>query len=188
MTQTAWSDGPLCVKTLIPPAREDLTSIDIITPDLFAYLASYSGLETLSLQNYDEGWEARNRLADTFFSAVLSCHAQTLVAVVFPSRWASGPIALTEWGHRQSSTGSYPALLSCKTTQRIQHLLPCAMLLTSLRHLAISPRSSPYESCASDDFERIKAMVTFRSRVVSSALRNLIRGIRFLHAGAAGID
>jgi hypothetical protein len=45
------------------------------------------------------------------------------------------------------------------------------MFLTSLRHLAISARSSPYESCASDDFERIKAMVTFRSRVVSSALR-----------------
>jgi hypothetical protein len=69
---------------------------DIMTSDLFAYLVSYSGLKTLSLQNYDEGWETRDRLADTFFSAVLLCHAQTLVAVVFPSRWASGLIALTE--------------------------------------------------------------------------------------------
>jgi hypothetical protein len=42
---------------------------DIITPDLFAYLASYSGLETLSLQNYDESWEARAIVSRTRSSA-----------------------------------------------------------------------------------------------------------------------
>ncbi|KAJ7760698.1 hypothetical protein DFH07DRAFT_816426 [Mycena maculata] len=80
------------------PRSIHLTDIHtrIITPDLFKYLASYSGIQRLTLNFPDGGSRnASNRLADTFFKTVLPRHASSLVELSCPagyeSRWSFGP-------------------------------------------------------------------------------------------------
>ncbi|KAJ7467879.1 hypothetical protein B0H11DRAFT_2046770 [Mycena galericulata] len=68
---------------------------NVVTPELFAYLASYSGIHKLKLQFPDGGSrDASDRLADTFYETVLPHHATSLVELSCPaayeSRWSFG--------------------------------------------------------------------------------------------------
>ncbi|KAJ7491345.1 hypothetical protein B0H11DRAFT_2008761 [Mycena galericulata] len=90
--ETVWS--MLRAKT---DSRSHLTEIttSVVTPELFAYLTSYSGLRKLSLIHPDGGSrEASDRLADMFFETVLPHHAASLVelscAAGYESRWSFG--------------------------------------------------------------------------------------------------
>ncbi|KAJ7601887.1 hypothetical protein DFH06DRAFT_1153305 [Mycena polygramma] len=73
-----------------------LTEINtsIVTPSLIAYLASYSGLRTLTL-TADKSAAASDRLADMFYETALAPHASTLVVLscsaVHEGRWSFGP-------------------------------------------------------------------------------------------------
>jgi hypothetical protein len=68
---------------------KELTT-SIVTPDLLAYLSSYSGVERLSLER--GGQPKNDALADTFFNDVLTQHAQSLVELNCPAchegRWS----------------------------------------------------------------------------------------------------
>ncbi|KAJ7780765.1 hypothetical protein DFH07DRAFT_439341 [Mycena maculata] len=91
-----WADvwSRLCA----PGSSIHLTDIHtrIVTPDLFKYLASYAGIQRLTLNFPDGGSRnSSNRLADTFFDTVLPQHASSLVELSCPagyeSRWSFGP-------------------------------------------------------------------------------------------------
>ncbi|KAJ6602669.1 hypothetical protein DFH09DRAFT_1354917 [Mycena vulgaris] len=71
----------------------------IVTADLLAYLASFSGIEKLSLQALSLYRSRCSRaesdhLSDTFFQTILPRHAETLVTLACPtgyeSRWSFG--------------------------------------------------------------------------------------------------
>ncbi|KAJ7302913.1 hypothetical protein DFH08DRAFT_988577 [Mycena albidolilacea] len=63
----------------------------VVTPDLFTYLASYSGLEKLTLKSPDGGSrEQTDRLADSFFDATLPRHAASLTALSFGTHNVDG--------------------------------------------------------------------------------------------------
>jgi hypothetical protein len=62
----------------------------VVTPDLFAYLASYSGLEKLTLKSPDGGSrEQTDRLADSFFDTALPRHAASLTVLSCPAAYES---------------------------------------------------------------------------------------------------
>ncbi|KAJ7616575.1 hypothetical protein FB45DRAFT_1063982 [Roridomyces roridus] len=62
----------------------------IVSPDLFKYLLSYTGLRKLDLGCQDAGSQAGNdRLADTFHETVLPHHADSLVELSCPGRYES---------------------------------------------------------------------------------------------------
>ncbi|KAJ6553148.1 hypothetical protein B0H19DRAFT_1263552 [Mycena capillaripes] len=64
------------------PIRLQHLSTDIVNADLLAYLASYSGLKTLLLQNHDEGTSMRDRLndvANVFFGPVYTRHKNEIL-------------------------------------------------------------------------------------------------------------
>ncbi|KAJ6449673.1 hypothetical protein C8R45DRAFT_790414, partial [Mycena sanguinolenta] len=68
---------------------------NVVTDRLLGYLASYSGIEKLSLYHPDiESVAKSNRLANIFFDAVVSQHAQSLVNLAcstpYESRWSFG--------------------------------------------------------------------------------------------------
>ncbi|KAJ7103900.1 hypothetical protein C8R44DRAFT_887396 [Mycena epipterygia] len=82
-------------------ARPDLQihlkdiSTGSVTPDLLAYLASYSGVEKLTFWGLSSNsQQAADDLADTFFTTVLPRHTQSLLALscttVYESRWSFG--------------------------------------------------------------------------------------------------
>ncbi|KAJ7301057.1 hypothetical protein DFH08DRAFT_996414, partial [Mycena albidolilacea] len=59
---------------------------NVVTPELFDYLSSYSGIQKLSLLHPDGGSRDKSdRLADTFFETVLSRHATSLVELSCPA-------------------------------------------------------------------------------------------------------
>ncbi|KAJ7307684.1 hypothetical protein DFH08DRAFT_493158 [Mycena albidolilacea] len=63
---------------------------NVVTPELFAYLSSYSGIEKLSLLHPDGGSrEKSDRLANTFFETVLPLHATSLVELSCPAGYES---------------------------------------------------------------------------------------------------
>ncbi|KAJ7467870.1 hypothetical protein B0H11DRAFT_49302 [Mycena galericulata] len=65
-------------------------SVNIVTPDLLTYLASYSGLETLALERPDGTNTRREKcdhLADVFFNTVLPRHAGSLVYLSCPAEY-----------------------------------------------------------------------------------------------------
>ncbi|KAJ7676579.1 hypothetical protein DFH06DRAFT_610807 [Mycena polygramma] len=64
-----------------------------VTPDLLAYLSSYSGIRRLSLARSQGGARAKNdALADVFFHEVLPQHTKSLVELICPAcvegRWS----------------------------------------------------------------------------------------------------
>ncbi|KAJ6557568.1 hypothetical protein B0H19DRAFT_1148106 [Mycena capillaripes] len=66
-----------------------------VTPDLLAYLASYSGVETLSFWNVSTTSQIQDDdLADTFFTTVLPRHAESILELSCPAnyecRWSFG--------------------------------------------------------------------------------------------------
>jgi hypothetical protein len=62
----------------------------VVTPDLFAHLASYSGLEKLTLKSPDGGRrEQTNHLANSFFDATLPWHVASLTALSCPAAYES---------------------------------------------------------------------------------------------------
>ncbi|KAJ7748110.1 hypothetical protein B0H16DRAFT_1554051 [Mycena metata] len=67
---------------------EIITSV--VTPELFDYLTSYSGLERLTLKFPDGGSrDVSDRLADTFFETVLPHHAASLTELSCPAAYES---------------------------------------------------------------------------------------------------
>ncbi|KAJ7141692.1 hypothetical protein C8R43DRAFT_847381, partial [Mycena crocata] len=70
-------------------------STNMVTPDLLQYLASYSGLENISISRPDGGSRDKSdHLADMFYSHVLPRHARSLLQLSCPagyeSRWSFG--------------------------------------------------------------------------------------------------
>jgi hypothetical protein len=70
-------------------------STDNVTPDLLAYLASYSGVEKLRFWGLStQGQIQADNLADTFFTTVLPRHAKSLLELSCPAsyecRWRFG--------------------------------------------------------------------------------------------------
>ncbi|KAJ7894259.1 hypothetical protein B0H14DRAFT_3657504, partial [Mycena olivaceomarginata] len=62
----------------------------VVTSDLFAYLALYSGLEKLTLKSPDGGSrEQTDRLADSFFNTTLPRHAASLMVLSCPAAYKS---------------------------------------------------------------------------------------------------
>jgi hypothetical protein len=73
----------------------EAVSVDRIEDGLLSYLASYSGLRRLTIDNAGADSEtASNRLADIFFQSALVPHVQSLVALSCPAsfegRWCFG--------------------------------------------------------------------------------------------------
>ncbi|KAJ7339720.1 hypothetical protein DFH08DRAFT_1013173, partial [Mycena albidolilacea] len=73
---------------------KELTT-NTVTADLLVYLASYSGLRRLNLLYAGGRTQVESdRLADTFFEAVLPLHADSLVELLcsgdYESRWSFG--------------------------------------------------------------------------------------------------
>lgn len=73
----------------------EAVSVDRIEDGLLSYLASYSGLRRLTIDNAGADSEtASNRLADIFFQSALVPHMQSLVALSCPAsfegRWCFG--------------------------------------------------------------------------------------------------
>ncbi|KAJ6536269.1 hypothetical protein B0H19DRAFT_1183080 [Mycena capillaripes] len=63
---------------------------NVVTPDLFDYLRSYSGIEKLKLLYPDGGSrDESDRLADTFFETILPHHATSLVELSCPASYES---------------------------------------------------------------------------------------------------
>ncbi|KAJ7103899.1 hypothetical protein C8R44DRAFT_887395 [Mycena epipterygia] len=81
-------------------ARPDLQihlkdiSTGSVTPDLLAYLASYSGVEKLRFWGVGRNSQQAGDLADTFFTTVLPRHTKSLLTLscttVYESRWSFG--------------------------------------------------------------------------------------------------
>ncbi|KAJ6462760.1 hypothetical protein C8R47DRAFT_95355 [Mycena vitilis] len=82
--------------TLLGARGIHLTEIatSILTPSLFAYLASYSGLQRLTLRPDGGSRDASDRLADEFYETALMPHASSLIVLscpaVYESRWSFG--------------------------------------------------------------------------------------------------
>jgi hypothetical protein len=73
-------------------SRTKITEIttNVITQDLLAYLASYSGIRKLALKAPDGGSRVQSdRLADMFFEAVLPRHGTTLTDLSCPAAYES---------------------------------------------------------------------------------------------------
>ncbi|KAJ7359981.1 hypothetical protein DFH08DRAFT_801737 [Mycena albidolilacea] len=73
-------------------SRTKLTEIttSVVTQDLLAYLASYSGIRKLALKAPDGGSRVQSdRLADMFFEAVLPRHGTTLTDLSCPAAYES---------------------------------------------------------------------------------------------------
>ncbi|KAF7345738.1 F-box domain-containing protein [Mycena venus] len=149
---------------------------DVVTPDLLTYLASYSGLESLSLQNHDNGINARDnsdQLADIFFTTVLPNHTQTLVElscpVGFPSRWSFGPHNVENILALQRLKGLDMSLRGFTGEEDATLLLQSVPLLPALRNLVIS--SAVPQLYFPPRPEVIKgAIENFRSQVASPAI------------------
>jgi hypothetical protein len=63
-------------------------STNVINPDFLAYIASYSGIEKLTLMGPDGGSLAKSdRLANMFFQTVLPRHAESLVELACSARY-----------------------------------------------------------------------------------------------------
>ncbi|KAJ6566617.1 hypothetical protein B0H19DRAFT_1257815 [Mycena capillaripes] len=79
-------------------SKTQLTEVttSVVTPELFEYLRSYTGVQKLALLHPDGGnRDKTNLLADTFFETVLLRHATSLVELscpaYFQSRFSFGP-------------------------------------------------------------------------------------------------
>ncbi|KAF8175914.1 hypothetical protein K438DRAFT_1939535 [Mycena galopus ATCC 62051] len=90
---TEWSKiWSMLTKAQGPHSRIKLVEITtrVVTPELFDYLASYSGVEKLTLIFPDGGsLDESNHLADKFFETVLPVHANTLRELSCPAAYES---------------------------------------------------------------------------------------------------
>ncbi|KAJ7348287.1 hypothetical protein DFH08DRAFT_865679 [Mycena albidolilacea] len=125
---------------------KELTT-SIVTPDLLAYLSSYSGVERLSLER--GGQPKNDALADTFFNDVLTQHAQSLVELNCPAchegRWsfrvdiADAVLQLRKLKKLHLSVNSADTADVEPEMNAVTLLLNTAALLPALRALRISP-------------------------------------------------
>ncbi|KAJ6536286.1 hypothetical protein B0H19DRAFT_1183120 [Mycena capillaripes] len=89
----AWSEVWRTLQMLSDSGSQiKLTEIitNVVTPDLFDYLRSYSGIEKLKLLYPDGGSrDESDRLADTFFETILPHHVTSLVELSCPASYES---------------------------------------------------------------------------------------------------
>ncbi|KAJ7809211.1 hypothetical protein B0H14DRAFT_2867617 [Mycena olivaceomarginata] len=72
------------------PIKLTEITTNVVTPELFDYLNSYSGIEKLTLLDPDGGSRDKSdRLANTFFETVLPHHATSLVELSCPAGYES---------------------------------------------------------------------------------------------------
>ncbi|KAJ6566624.1 hypothetical protein B0H19DRAFT_891977, partial [Mycena capillaripes] len=72
--------------------KTQLTEVttNVVTPELFEYLRSYTGVRKLALLHPDGGSRKKTDiLAETFFETILPKHATSLVEFSCPSRFES---------------------------------------------------------------------------------------------------
>ncbi|KAJ7328334.1 hypothetical protein DFH08DRAFT_1084483 [Mycena albidolilacea] len=168
-----------------PHLQIHLTDISTgnVTPDLFAYLASYSGVEKLNFW----GLSGRSRiqaddLADTFFTTVLPRHAKSLLELTCPAgyecRWSFGTHNVDALSALHNVRSLYVSMNPDEPVDAAHLLLRTVDLLPHLQRLTIDsadPDSlrNVQRGCliSSEDtvIDRVvkTVMQDFRSRVAS---------------------
>ncbi|KAJ6528744.1 hypothetical protein DFH09DRAFT_1045450 [Mycena vulgaris] len=162
----------------------------IVTSELLAYLASYSGIEHLTLQ-WPDGEDASAQLADMFFQRVLPKHTKSLVelscAAAYESRWSFGThnvdviSQLRNLKSLDMSVNSADILLVESPLNAGDLLLRTAALLPALHRLTICAADSPghrYARCGNPRMHHLgrvnkaiwDTMQNFTSHLPSSAV------------------
>ncbi|KAJ6451274.1 hypothetical protein C8R45DRAFT_1042162 [Mycena sanguinolenta] len=123
----------------------------IVTPDLIAYLSSYSGLERLTFERFEGSQPQIDSYADAFFNDVLAQHTQSLVELNCPAayegRWcfrmeiANSILQLRKLEKLHISVSSADVIDVEPAVNAVTLLLNTAALLPALRFLHISPAS-----------------------------------------------
>ncbi|KAJ6563767.1 hypothetical protein B0H10DRAFT_1106857 [Mycena sp. CBHHK59/15] len=152
---------------------KELTT-SFVTPDILAYLSSYSGVESISLERSQGGSRPKpDPLADTIFDSVLAPHANSLVELSCPAccegRWSFGmhnvdailPLQKLEKLHMSVNPQDVAPPMNAVTL-----LLTTAALLPALRLLKISSAANG-RSCE----ESVKTSIeNFTSHLESAAI------------------
>ncbi|KAJ7127624.1 hypothetical protein C8R44DRAFT_778614 [Mycena epipterygia] len=155
---------------------KELTT-SVVTADLLAYLSSYSGLESISLERSQGGGRVKpDPLADTFFDTILPLHAKSLVELSCPAchegRWSFGmhnidailPLRKLEKLHM--SVNPHDVMDVAPMMNAVTLLLTTAGLLPVLRLLKIS--SARYGRGHEDSIKT--AIENFTSHLESAAI------------------
>ncbi|KAJ7476759.1 hypothetical protein FB451DRAFT_1396986 [Mycena latifolia] len=166
-------------------------STQIVTPALITYLASYSGIEKLTLESPDGLKQTDPTLVDNFFDRVLHMHAKSLVELScaggYEGRWSFGThnvAAISELHQltRLEMNVNAVAVIGIEPwTNAVHLLLRTAAQLPALRSLAIRGANSPGNRGARCGNPRMRhvskvhkaiteAVLNFRSHVASRAI------------------
>ncbi|KAJ7677093.1 hypothetical protein DFH06DRAFT_1429221, partial [Mycena polygramma] len=109
-----------------------LTNIttSVVTPSLIAYLASYSGLQGLTLTPDGGNRDASDRLADAFYAGALAPHTSSLLSLSCPAVYESS------WSFGSHNAGHIAAL-------RNLTFLKVSVSAGTLRSVRIEPPKEP---------------------------------------------
>ncbi|KAJ6502724.1 hypothetical protein C8R47DRAFT_1106563 [Mycena vitilis] len=109
-----------------------LTDINtsVVTPSLFTYLASYCGLQKLTLTPDGGNREASDRLADAFYEGALASHTSSLLSLSCPAVYESS------WSFGSHNAGHIASLCNLKA-------LKVSVNAGTLRSVRIEPPKEP---------------------------------------------